>query len=393
MRPREKKLKIGIILDNKVNKWSLQRFEPLQDKFDIMVFVGQRNDYDVSAIKLNKHYLFHSKEIAFALQNPLVAYKRVLRAPFKRMDFYYFSLKRYLKGMDVVYTCDITRSAYTLSCLKEDLGFKIILSWWDNIPYQSIFDEKKSFYKKYIMEKVDLFLPFTQTAKQALLTEGVDENRIRVIYPGVDLERFRPGKKPSYLLNKLDIPETSFIILYTGKLVSWKGVHNLIYMAKILKIKGIDDFVVAVAGKGAQKENMIKLLDETGTNNFFRFLDFVSYEEMPDIHRMADVFVLPSYPMMTWQEQFGMVLAEAMASGKPVISTLSGSIPEVTGDASVLIPPGDYKALADAVIKLKKDKSLREKLSGKARGRAEKLFNSYTIANEFSNVLKEISRK
>ena len=386
-------MKIGIITDNKVNKWALQRFEPLKDSFDLTVFVGQRNDFDVSAINLEKQYLFHSEEMTLAFQNPLVACKRVLLAPYKRMDFYYFSLEKYLNGMDIVYSCDITRSAYTLSCLKEKLGFKLILSWWENLPYRAIFDDKTSFYKKFIMEKVDLFLPFSHSAKEALRIEGVNENKIRVIYPGVDLERFRPGKKPSYLLKKLDIPETSFVILYTGKLVSWKGVHNLIYMAKILKINGIDDFVVAVAGKGGQKENMIKLLDETGTKDLFRFLDFVSYEEMPDINRMADVFVLPSYPIMTWQEQFGMVLAEAMASGKPIISTLSGSIPEVAGDASLLIPPGDYKALADAVMKIKKDKSLREKLSGKARERAEKLFNCSSIADELSNVLKEISCK
>ena len=386
-----KNLKIGIVLDNKVNKWALQRFEPLKEKYDITVFVGKRNDFDVSAIDLKKHYLSHSREIVLALQNPITAYRRVLSAPYKRMDFYYFSLQKYLGKMDVVYSGDMTRSAYTLASLKEKFGYKFILSWWENIPYRSVFDKKMDFYRKYVMEKVDLFLPFTNTAKRALQIEGVDENKIRVIYPGVDMERFKPGEKPAYLLNKFNISETSFIVLYVGKLVSWKGIHNLIYMAKILKGKGINDFTIVVAGRGAQKENMKKIMEASNTTDYFRFLDFVSYDEIPDIHRMADVLILPSYPIMYWQEQFGMVLAEAMASGTPVISTMSGSIPEVVGDAAVLIPPGDYNALADNVMKLMEDRALRDDFSKKGRVRAERLFDSQKIANEFLDVMNQIA--
>ncbi len=385
-------MKIGIVLDNKVNKWALQRFEPLADKYDITVFVGQKNDFDVSSIELKKIFLSHSKETVLALKNPSTAYKRIVRPPYKRMDFYYFSLQQYLGEMDIIYSCDMTRSAYTLASLKEKYNYKLILSWWENIPYRSAFDNKMDFYKQFVMDKVDLFLPFTNKAKMALQIEGVAEEMIKVIYPGVDLERFKPGKKPFELMTKFNIPESSFVILYIGKLVSWKGVHNLIYMAKILQRKGIKDFTIAVAGKGSQKETMKKIMKDSGTKEHFRFLDFVSYDEIPDIHRMADVMVLPSYPVMYWQEQFGMVLAEAMASGTPVISTLSGSIPEVVGDAAVLIPPGDYESLADNVMTLIKDRILRDDYSGKGRQRAENLFDSKKAAGEFADTLKEFSQ-
>jgi glycosyltransferase involved in cell wall biosynthesis len=94
---------------------------------------------------------------------------------------------------------------------------------------------------------------------------------------------------------------------------------------------------------------------------------------------------------MYWQEQFGMVLAEAMASGTPVISTMSGSIPEVVGDAAVLIPPGDYNALADNVMKLIEDSAIRDDFSKKGRARAEEVFNSKTIANDFLDVMNQIA--
>lgn len=385
-------MKLGIVLDNKVNKWALQRFEPLKDTIDITVFVGKNNDYDVSSIDLKKRHLTQAEEVSLALGDIKTAYNRVIKIPYKKTDFYYFSLKKYLNGIDVVYSCDVTRSAYTLASLKDRLGFKLILSWWENIPYRAVLDDKTNFQKRLVMESVDMFLPFTETAKKVLQIEGVPEGKIKVIYPGVDTEKFKPGNKPDGLLSKNNIHRDSFVILYVGKLVSWKGVHNLVYAAKILKDKGVKDFVVAVAGKGAQKENMQKLIRETKTDEHFRFLGFISYAEIPDVYRMADAFVLTSYPTMTWQEQFGMVLVEAMASGKPVISTMSGSIPEVIGDAGILIPSGDFKALADAILKLIESEKSREYLGKKGRERVEQLFSASKNAQQFasfSNSMKE----
>ena len=381
-------MKLGIVLDNKINKWAIQRFEPLRDKADITVFIGEKNDYDVSSIDLSKKNLTHTEEAILAIKEPATAYRRIIMAPYKKMDFYYFSLKKYLKGFDVVYSCDITRSAYTLASLKDELGFKFILSWWENIPFRAVFDEKTSFHKKLVMDKVDLFLPFTNRAKEVLKLEGVPEEKIEVIYPGVDRERFKPGKKTEPFLNKYNIPANTFIVLYTGKLVSWKGVHNLIYAASILKKKGIDNFVFAIAGRGAQKENMIKLIKEADVEENFRFLDFVSYDEMPQVYRMADIFVLPSYPTMTWQEQFGMVLIEALASGKPVISTMSGGIPEVLGDAGILIPSGDYFQLAENILRLMKDDNLRDALGKKALKIAEELYDAKKNGMQFKGILE-----
>ena len=384
-------MKLGIVLDNKVSKWPLQRFEPLKDKLDITVFVGERNEYDVSSIDLNMKRLTRAEEVSLAVRDPLASYKRIIKSPYKKMVFYYLSLKKYLKGFDVVYSCDITRSAYTLASLKDELGFKFLLSWWENIPYRAAFDERTSYHKRHIMEKVDMFLPFTETAKKVLQIEDVPEEKIEVIYPGVDLERFKPGTKPEDLLAKNNIPKNSFVILYVGKLVSWKGVHNLVYAAKILKDKGIKDFVVAVAGRGAQKENMEKIIKETKTEGHFRFLNFISYDEMPDVYRMADVFALPSYPTMIWQEQFGMVLVEAMACGKPIIASASGSIPEIIGDAGLTFVPGDFFEFAKKLALFIENRNLAHEVGQKGRRRAEEYFdarkNALSIYKMYRKVL------
>lgn len=386
----KKLTKIGIVLDNKISKWSIQRFEPLKDSFDITVFVGERNDFDVSSIDLNKRFLTSREELTLGAKDPAAAYSRIIKAPHRKMDFYYFSLGKYLDGFDIVYSCDLMRSAYTLAGLKQRLGFRFALAWWENIPYRSIFDDKSNLQKKSVMDEVDLFLPFTKAAETCLRLEGVPEEKTTVVYPGIDLGRFKPGPKPAHLLKKNRIPGNAFVILYAGKLVSWKGVHNLIYAAAALRKKGCGNFVVAIAGKGAQKANMEKLLRETGLEESFRFLDFVSYDDMPDIYRLADVFVLPSYPTMEWQEQFGMVLVEAMACGRPVISTLSGSIPEVAGDASVLLPPGDFLSLADAIERFMKEPGLCREFSDKGLNRAVNLFDSRKTSEQLRSVFSKV---
>ena len=379
-------MKIAILLDNKVNVWTLQLFEALKDVFLITVFVGERNDYDTTETTLSRHLLTHVEEIGLALHSPFEAVSRLNAGGHRRTDYYYFSLRRYLEGYDAVFSCDITRSAFTLSDLKDKYRFKFFLGWWENIPYRSMFDERIEFMKKRIMPEVDHFLPYTHTGKKALSIEGVPEEKMTVVYPGIDLNKFSPGEKTTELLDRYDIKKGAFVAAYVGQLTSWKGVYNLMYAARVLKNRGVDDVIFVVAGKGAQRDMMIKMIGEMGVKERFRFLDFLPYDRVQEVYNLADVFVLPSYPTMTWQQQFGMVLAEAMGCGKPVISTLSGSIPEVVGGCGLLIPSGDFHALADSLQRLMKDASLRERLGKKARERAEEYFDAAKNSRLLYNV-------
>ena len=76
------------------------------------------------------------------------------------------------------------------------------------------------------------------------------------------------------------------------------------------------------------------------------FRDTVPYAEMPALYASASALVLASLPTKTWEEQFGMVLVEALASGTPVLTTASGAIPEVVGGDAELFAPGDWMELA-----------------------------------------------
>jgi hypothetical protein len=115
---------------------------------------------------------------------------------------------------------------------------------------------------------------------------------------------------------------------------------------------------------------------ETGLAESFLFIEGRPYDGMRDLYNAADLFVLPSVSTRTWKEQFGMALVEAMACGTPVVSTTSGSIPEVVGDAGILVPANDPKELAGAVASLCLSGALRSELAGKGRARAVERFDS-----------------
>jgi len=95
---------------------------------------------------------------------------------------------------------------------------------------------------------------------------------------------------------------------------------------------------------------------------------------MPSYYSLADVFVLPSL-----LEGFGLPLVEAMASETPVVATNAGSIPEVVGDAGLLVPAMDSRALAEAVQELLGDEALRRSLGMRGRKRARTLYRKESM--------------
>jgi glycosyltransferase involved in cell wall biosynthesis len=120
-------------------------------------------------------------------------------------------------------------------------------------------------------------------------------------------------------------------------------------------------------------------------------IDTIPYDEMPGVHNLADIFVLPSGFVRGWQEQFGMVLVESMASGRAVVSTLSGSIPEVVGDAGVLVQPEDPRALSDSLLEFVKSDQMRQEYGLRARIRAETVFDSRLVARQIGQVYEHLT--
>lgn len=163
--------------------------------------------------------------------------------------------------------------------------------------------------------------------------------RPEVIPVGVDIERFSPKGIGSKLM-----PEGKFKILTVCRLEPRKDLFTLIDAAERFRDNHLIHFYLA--GTGIQANEIASAVKAKKLSNF-TLLGFVPDNELPKIYRTADIFILP-----TFEEGFGIVLAEAMAAGVPVISNPSGSVPEVVGTAGLLVKNKDPKALAQAIIKL-----------------------------------------
>jgi len=355
-------MKIGVVWENAVSKYVASPFEEFASVHNVVVFIGENNKYDHSLVTLEKSYLTKKTEIKYILKNPITAIKREVSNPYRRMDFYLNSLKFLIDdSFDIIVTHDGSRSLHTLCELKKTKRFKLVVSYAENIPFRSIYADKTEYIKSHSWKSIDLIIPWCKTIEQGLAQENIS-NEINTIYQGVNTDIFYPRPKDIGLINKFSLDGNKFTFSYIGKLVSWKGVQYILYAADILIKNGYTNFQITITGKGAQKENLKRIIKKMKLENYVHFTGFVNYIDISKLFSIADILILPSIPILTWQEQYGMVIVESFACGKPVLGSRSGSIPEVIENGGLLHTPGNWFELANDMIKVMTDEKIYDKL-------------------------------
>jgi len=146
-----------------------------------------------------------------------------------------------------------------------------------------------------------------------------------------------------------------------GTIVPHKNLINLVRALKILRASGKLSFQLLVVGaQGAKISSFLKAVQSAGlTDHDIRLLGFVPDEDLPMLYSGSSLFVLPSL-----HEGFGLPLAEAMACGVPVIASNTSSVPEVVGDAALLVPPTHPEAFVEAILRVISDDNLRRTMIG-----------------------------
>ena len=218
-------------------------------------------------------------------------------------------------------------------------------------------------------------------------------DKIRVLPPGINTERFQPRAKPADWQQKLGLQPDDFVIVSVAALRWEKGVYDILHAFKRLTLdRPARALKLIFAGSGPEEPRLRELAGRIGLGDRVIFTRF-PYDQMHAAYNVADVFVLGSTARPGWLEQFGYVLPEAMASGTPIISTLHGSIPEVVGDCGVLVPPSDFLGLAGAMQRLLDSPAERAQLARNGRARALAEFDSHKQADrllaEYENLLKQ----
>ncbi len=194
----------------------------------------------------------------------------------------------------------------------------------------------------------------------------------KVIYNGVETDKFAPGVRDESLRARLGIAPDTVLFAFAGRLVGWKGMAVTL---KALAEPALGNIgaTLLVIGDGPQKSELQQLAQALGVANRVVFHDPVPHDKLPALYGAVDAGVFPSIG----DEAFGITIAEAMSCGKPVIASHIGGIPEVVGNeetCGLLVPPGDSAALAQAMRRLADDAALRTRLGTAARARIERLY-------------------
>jgi glycosyltransferase involved in cell wall biosynthesis len=197
---------------------------------------------------------------------------------------------------------------------------------------------------------------------------------VRHIGLGVDIERFTPGASKS-------LSRTGLRVGYVGRLEEHKGVQV------VLEALSGTDHELHIYGSGPYEPQLRTLAAKTPTQAYFHVP--CPSDQLPNTYRSFDLLVMPSQDRRNWMEQFGRVAVEAMACGVPVVASRSGSLPEVVGDAGMLIQPDDVRAWRKAIDDLAADPEHRARLATAGPHRAAQ-FSWSAIATQHHDLYCDV---
>lgn len=232
--------------------------------------------------------------------------------------------------------------------------------------------------EKYVLSKVPNIVVCSPQMKE--LVRNMTNSKIHVIPNGIDFEDI-----PNIQSHK-SIEHPS--ILYVGGLTKIKGVDILLNAVPLI-IKKIPNLHIYITGSGPEEDNLKKVVKRLNMEENVKFLGFIPEDEKYSYYKSVDVCVFPSL-----YEPFGIVLLEAMGSGKPVVASNVGGIPFVVidGKTGLLFEPGNIDELAEKVIFLLQNGELRKKMGERGQERAKE-FTWDKIAERMVEVYKEILSK
>lgn len=343
-------IRVVIVRGHQVTPWELRPWERLPERFSVAYLATGSNMMDAGPLALER--------VPVRALRDLVPKGRLGDLAVGVAGDRYLGLEDALRGADVVHAEELSYwfAAEAARC-REKLGYRLVQTVWETIPFLEAYRNREArANRRAVLEATDLFLPGTRRAREGLLLEGVPDERMVVCPPGVDVERFAGAARP-------DPPPAEHVILSPGRLV-WEKGHQDVLRAVAALHRGLVPHQaerlprVLLVGSGPERERLEAYAGELGLAGHVDFRS-VPYDEMPAVYARASCMVLASLasagcelPPLSgrfrcfWEEQFGFVLAEALASGLPIVASSSGAIPEVVDGNAELFTPGDWMGIA-----------------------------------------------
>ncbi len=317
---------------------------PLKSKFDFKSILILRN-----LIRKEKFDIVHTEDVRSNLLGTIAAF--IAKAPIIVWTVHMLSINRSIKEMN-----PIKRRIWTL--VDRNLAKHI-----DKIITVSEFNRRE------LVEK-----------------EKIDPNKIVVIPSSIRLEEFNRQVDPDKKRKELGIKSYEKIVGYVGRLDYQKGLVYLLEAAKII-IQNLPNVRFVIIGDGPQRNELKEKAKSLGIIKNIIFAGFKS--NVSEFYSLFDITVLPSL-----YEGLPVVPMESMAYEKPVIATKVGGVPEevINEETGLLVPPGDFRSLADAIIRLLQNDDLRREMGKKGKKLVEKRYNNKQMVKAHKTLYEKLIR-
>ncbi len=229
-----------------------------------------------------------------------------------------------------------------------------------------------------------------QSVLRELELDAMD-GRVRSVPLGTDPAFFRPGASTTAVRARYGLDGDSRWLLSVSRLEPHKGIDTV--LRALARLDGSEsDVRYAVVGAGEGRRALEALAAELGVADRLRLLGGVPDADLPALYNLADVYVGASRRTALSVEGFGIALAEAASSGRPVVAGRSGGIPEAVknGETGLLVDPESPEEVADSVRRLLRDRALAKRLGEAGRREIERYYNWDRVAADLAGIAAEL---
>lgn len=247
---------------------------------------------------------------------------------------------------------------------------------------KAVFIEK--WFLKKALKKADYVFTVSQNTRRDLMQSfNFEPKKIGITYCSAD-EEFRPIPKATLteFIKKTNLPTKFFLAV--GTIIPRKNYLNLIKAFALIHERQPSWHLIIVGKDGWNHQEVYREIDQNYLGKKVHVLGYLSTKSLVGLYNLATGFVFPSF-----YEGFGIPPLEAMKCGCPVIASSTSSIPEVVGDAALLVDPQNHTEIAGAMLKLISDEELREKLRSHGFNQAKK-FSWSDSAKRIHEVIEQI---
>jgi 1,2-diacylglycerol 3-alpha-glucosyltransferase len=262
-----------------------------------------------------------------------------------------------LRGFDCIYSHQypmnwlayLTKRRYGIQYIYYNHGYPPLKTFPNLVEHTYM--KLITIFANWTIKRADKAISVSQYLRQELKREsGLDSD---VIYNEIDTRRFHPGIDRTQIRQRYNLGDTP-LVLFVGRISPQKGIHLLIQAFSLIR-RQVPEVRLLIAGKHTIRNYSRKLSEMVDTSVIFA--EDVSDEDLPHYYAACDV-----YATATLWEGFDLPVAEAQACGKPVVAFNIGPHPEVikVGAVGKLVPVGDTKAMAEAIVGFLKTKSRGE---------------------------------